>query len=317
MSEDEETLKSAFESNTEKRAVKDIFLALLEVRKIKQPSKEIYEKLTDAFYKYVREKVKQGYASRFHVGYEKFVEKKLSRILFSHTMPYYVHFNISLLHAKKEVIFKPYEYKCFENLNLNSKIRNLHYAFKGLLINDNVDDKSCEEIVKNIILTVQEIKSKIKSNNNAISFDECYRDEYFDKTCYKVPDIILLIAKNFESNSETYKLQDAVAELKKYITEQKNELIEAEKDEEKRIKTKLDELLGKDEELKCEMKKQTYYEPICCCFRKTAIRDIPSIVTDEEYNFGILPMKNDKARYKKIILNKKGLLDKEAFYKNL
>ena len=61
-------------------------------------------------------------------------------------MPYYVHFNTSLLYVGKGIIFKPYEYKCFEDLNLNSKIRNLHYAFKDLLTNDNVDDKMLNSI---------------------------------------------------------------------------------------------------------------------------------------------------------------------------
>ena len=80
----EELLKGS--SNSFKRALKDMYLAFLEVRKHQKPSKEICKKLDDAIYRFVREYLKEYSLTECVKGSDGFMSD-LNRYIFSSYMP--------------------------------------------------------------------------------------------------------------------------------------------------------------------------------------------------------------------------------------
>ncbi|MBQ7552182.1 MAG: hypothetical protein IJT15_01900 [Rickettsiales bacterium] len=210
MSDDEETLKSAFESNTEKRAVKDIFLAFLEVRKHQEPSEEICKKLDDAIYRFVREYLKKYNITEFVTRGGWFMNN-LPRYIFSSYMPKYLEDCIThLTFGEYEKKFKNNDYnyrydnKVFSQMNemddFSRAIRKIHYTYINFMTSkNNITDDDLKIIVQNIFKTAE---GTIYDENNP--FDLQYSHKYMKATGYSVPEVILLIAQKHINEGQSY-----------------------------------------------------------------------------------------------------------------
>lgn len=179
--------------------------------------------------------------------------------------------------------------------DFNRTIREIYYTYINFMTSkNNITDDDLKTIVQNIF----EIAKQTPYNTN-LPFHTQYSFKYMEATGYDVPEGILLIAKKYIEDGQLYTEENAIADLKKYITNNRSAFIEAQNKEEQQIKEKLDELFGLDEEIS--------YEPCCFCFKKP--------VSNDKYNFGINIINNNEATYNILPLTNKLYLDEKEFYK--
>ena len=292
-------------SNTFKRALKDMCLAFLEFRKHKDPSEQICKKLDDAIYRFVREYLKEQSLTVLMTRHDCLMIH-LPMYIFSSYMPEYLEDCIKQStfyeHQRKfgnDVYNYQYGNKVFSQMNkmdeCNLPIREIYYTYINFMTSkNNITDDDLKTIVQNIFKTAKQ--TKYGAN---IPFHKQYSRKYMKATGYDVPEGILLIAQKYIDKGQSYTEKNAVADLKKYITNNRSAFIEAQNEEEKQIKKTLDELFGLDEEIS--------YEPCCFCFKKPA--------SDYKYNFGINTTNNNEATYNILPLTNKLYLDEKEFYK--
>ena len=296
-SEREKRLKSY--SNTLKRALKDMYLSFLEVRKYQKPSEEICKKLDDAIYRFVREYLKE-YNTTELVNSTRWLTRDLPQYIFSSYMPEYLEGCITQsISLAGDVRNYQYGNKVFSQMNkmdeFNLRIRDIYYTYIDFMTNtEKMTDEALKKIVNNIFTTAKQTKHCINTQ-----FCQQYLFKYRKATGYDVPEGILLIAKKYIEDGQLYTEENAIADLKKYITNNRSAFIEAQNKEEQQIKEKLDELFGLDEEIS--------YEPCCFCFKKP--------VSNDKYNFGINIINNNEATYNILPLTNKLYLDEKEFYK--
>ena len=282
-----------------------MYLTFLEFRKYKDPSEEICKKLDDAIYRFVREYFKKYSLTEFVTRYGWFIND-LPRYIFSSYIPKYLEdcigqlkFGGYLQKIESNVYNYRYDNKVFSQMNkmddFSRAIRKIHYTYINFMtLKNNITDNDLKTIVQNIFKTAKDTKY-----SNKLPFNSQYSYKYMKATGYKVPEGIMLIAEKHINKGQSYKQEDAVADLKKYIAENKPNFIEAQNKEEKQIKEKLDELFGLDEEIS--------YELYCFCFKKP--------VSDDKYNFGINAINNNEVKYNILPLTNKLYLDEKEFYK--
>ena len=282
-----------------------MYLTFLEFRRYKDPNWQICKKLDDAIYRFVREYLKKYNITEL-VNCAHWLTRKLPRYIFSSYMPKYLKDCITQLtfgEYEKKFENNDYNYQYVNKVssqinkmdNFNRTIRKIYYTYIHLMTSkDDITDDNLKTIVQNIFKT-----AKQTTYDTNLPFHTQYSFKYMKATGYNVPEGILLIAKKYIEDGQSYTEENAIADLKKYIAKNKPNFLEAQDKEEEQIKKKLDELFGLYEE--------NSYEPYCFCFKKP--------VSDDKYNFGINTVNNNEVEYNILPLTNELYLDEKELYK--
>lgn len=269
----------------QKRALKDMFLALLDFRKQQLPYDNVCKKLDNAIYSVMREILP---TDRKNDILSDCMKQDIPKVILNcNTLPYYIKYFLDLAkHSKKTYRHNKStkdlasKIKCIEGSvfeEFDEKIREIHFNYLKLLEEENIDAKEIEKLIQNIKKTIATLdvfimekmasyteKCELNADVNTCSemgkSSFVFRYEFF--TGYNCPTFIKNIV-----NTDNLDVQQTINDFFK----NKKQFYKEHSDYIQKCENNIEKLFGNERDL--------MYNTYCCCLKTP--------VNIENYNSGI------------------------------